>query len=474
MNRILLVDSSPHDAARYQEILAKDGLETCICASGAEVLEVLTVRDAQAYAVAIVLWEIPGTPSGFELLAQLRQSWRQMPVVVITGTLDADLATRAHVLGAKDFLEKPIEADELRSRIGRLVAAQDPLSPLVTEMRRRILGRSQALLAVLQQVANVAAHEKLCVLLAGESGTGKELFAKEIHSIGPRPEAPWVPVNVAAISEQLIESHLFGHEKGAFTGATEQRKGFLEEAGEGVLFLDEIGDLSLDLQVKLNRAIEARRFRLVGGKNDKDFKARLVCATHRDLATDVERGVFRRDLYYRIAETTIHVPPLRERGEDIDLLLDHFLAEFNKETASQVRLSREARSILRSYAFPGNVRELKNVVRGGAAQCYSGVILPQHLPLQEMGIFLGAEANLGCLDDIGFWPKLLFGLSHEDAEKEVVSAFDRHYLRYRLDQSHQNISRASSDAQMDPKTFRKRWEECGLPPLKARKDSDNA
>ncbi len=473
MRKILVVESSARDAERLQALLTEEETEITRCGSGAEAERLLTA----AFAAAFILWEIPGPPFGFTLLARCRHDWPEMPVVVVSGMLDAALATRAFALGARDFLEKPLESERVKSCLRSLFAEQDPLSPLVVRLRREIAGDSPALLGALKQIAKVIPHSDSNVLLIGESGTGKELFARAIHHSGPGAGKPWVAVNVGEIPPTLIESALFGHERGAFTGALELRKGFLEEAQDGVLFLDEIGDLDVTLQVKLLRAIQEREFRRLGGTRALPFAARMVFATNRDLAAAVNQGTFRRDLFHRIAEVTIQVPPLRERKGDVDVLLNHFLELYRG--ARPVRLARETLTILRSYPFPGNVRELQNLLKAALIECEGEAILPNHLPLRSMSAFLASPD--------GDEPKIEPGQAHEElfmelsaslpenwmelprreAQQHYERAFDRVYLRRLLERNRYNVKRASEAAGIDPKTLRKRWEDCGLGPLRA-------
>src|SRR5438132_3371654 len=363
MQRVLLVDNSARDAKRLRELLAKECIELEFCSSGAEA-DILLSSPVQSFSAAIVLWELPGAISGCDLLIKSRKLRPEMPVVVTSELLDFSLASRADAFGAKTFLLKPFDSDEFLSCIRSLLSATDPLSPLVEKLRREIIGQSPAIISTFNELAKIIPHADARVLLIGETGTGKELFARAIHSFGPRSEKPWVPVNIASIPATLIESALFGHERGAFTGATGQHAGYFEEAGEGTLFLDEIDTLELSLQSKLLRVTQERKFRRVGGNHDLDFRAGLICATNRDLPAAVSTGAFRSDLFHRIAEVTISVPPLRERRDDIDLLIDHFLEKERKASGEdhQVRFAPTTLAILKSYPFPGNVRQLQGLV----------------------------------------------------------------------------------------------------------------
>lgn len=484
MRKALVIDSPERDAERFGRILAKDGWEVTVCGSGAEAESVISETETP-FAAALILWEIPGPPFGFDLLMQCRQTWPETPAVIVSGRLDAGLAARAAYLGAGDFLEKPLDSERVLACLRRLLAERDPLSPLVESVRQTILGESPKLLEMVEQVARAIPHDDRRVLLIGDSGTGKELIAQAIHRLGPRASAPLIAVNISAIPGTLIESAIFGHEKGAFTGAANQHAGYLEEAGRGTLFLDEIGDLELPLQVKLLRVIQENEFRRLGGAKTLPFMARIICATHRDLAAAVNEGSFRRDLYHRIAEFTVQVPPLRERAGDMALLLNHFLAKYRGARA--VRFARETLTILRSYSFPGNVRELENLVKSALIECEGDTILPRHLPLQSMATFLSsrsptASQALAANDEptrqnrhtqklveelLRLLPANWLELGHRESLLCHKRAFDRVYLQSRLERARYNVKQAARESGVDDKTFRKWWKDCGLPPLGA-------
>jgi DNA-binding NtrC family response regulator len=479
MTKVLLIENSMRDAERFRSHVAREQVEVEVCANGAAAGTVIA-ESVGGYDAAVILWEIPGPPSGFELLSQCRRRWPEMPVVVMSGALDAALAARAFTLGARDFLEKPFDSERVRSCLQALFVASDPESPLVSRLRETLLGESPIWQATLRQVARVIPASGSRILLIGESGAGKELLAQAIHRLGPRGSAPMIAVNVGEISAALIESALFGHERGAFTNAVGRHEGYLEEAGEGTLFLDEIGDLAQDLQVKLLRVIQERSFRRVGGDRAIPFNARIIAATHRDLAAAVNAGAFRRDLFHRLAEVTIQIPPLRDRKGDVEWLLGHFLALYRE--GRQVRFARETVTILRSYPFLGNVRELENLVKAALINCNGEVILPRHLPLESMGTLLGAPpvaAERARKEDAGSFgsPRALLAellralpdnwmeMTYRDATQPYIQAFDRVYLQRKLEARRYNITQAARDAGIDAKTFRKRWKEAGLQPL---------
>lgn len=489
MLKILLAESDNHDAGRFHLLIPSEEFQIAHCQTGIEAETFITANNQQDFAAAIISWEIEGVPSAFALLARCRQLWPNVPVVITCGALDARLATRAFAMGAKDFLEKPLDSERIKSCLKTLLAKHDSFSPLVDELRQSIVGESASLLSTLRQMAKLIPHTDSRALFIGESGTGKELFAQAIHKLGQRKNSPLVTVNIGEISATLIESLLFGHEKGSFTGAASAHVGYLEESGEGTLFLDEIGEMDLALQVKLLRVIQEKEFRRIGSNKVLPFRARLVCATNRDLAQEVLAGRFRSDLYHRIAEKIIHIPALRERKGDIDILLYHFLNKYSSER--QLRFARESLTILRSYSFPGNVRELQNLVRGALIECDGETILPNHLPLPNMAAFLTeneAESPVASIQpkstepgiDLAYrelvieiiktLPPDWLKAPYKEMAKTFEQVFDRIYLPQLFDRAHENVTRAAKIADVDTKTFRKRWKDCGLPPLGTRED----
>jgi len=481
---ILIVDNSTRDARRFCELLAEDQRSAIVCDSGSAAERAINEHSHELVA-AIILSEIPGPPFGFELLAMCRRTSAQMPVVIVSGMLDAAIAVRAKILGARDFLEKPLDSERVRSCLRSILAEEDPLSPLVLTLQQTILGESPAVVEMLKHVALHIVHPQSNLLLIGESGTGKEMLAQAVHQLGPNAKGRCIAVNMAGIPAELFESHFFGHEKGAFTDAQARHIGFAEEAQDGTLFLDEIGDLKLPLQATLLRLIQERVFRRVKGSTSLPFKARVVCATNRDLTEEVKTGRFRKDLYHRIAEVTIRVPPLRERKGDVELLLNHFLTVYG--AAAQPQVARETLTILRSYPYAGNIRELRSIVRSALVEAEGKTILPQHLPLESMGAFLEPEPAAAKSDstspELQRWleqlpPELLqelknllpenwLSLPYREAIQYYERAFDRVYLAHHLTRSHHKVTRAAEAVCIDTKTFRKKWKDSGLPPLTA-------
>ncbi|MGH7682342.1 MAG: sigma-54-dependent transcriptional regulator, partial [Candidatus Eiseniibacteriota bacterium] len=303
--------------------------------------------------------------SGLDLLESIAAESPQTIVIMMSGHATVDLAVKATKLGAYDFLEKPISLDRLLillANASSVVALREENRRLRQSWAAPIIGRSAPIQALLRDIAQ-AGPSAARVLIRGENGTGKELVAQALHAASPRRDRPFVAVNCSAIPEELIESELFGHERGAFTGATQSRRGRFEEAHGGTLFLDEVGDLSLRAQTKLLRALEEGEFFRVGGNRNIKVDVRVIAATNRDLEAAIREERFREDLYFRLAVIPVIVPPLRDRAEDIPLLVEHFAATIAVETKSKrKRFASAATDMLRRYPYPGNVRELRNLV----------------------------------------------------------------------------------------------------------------
>jgi len=383
--KILVVDDETAQRELVSGFLARHGFEVLSAGDGREALERF-----RGEPVDLILTDqkMPGF-SGLQLLEAARAVTPEVAVIVMTAYGTIEHAVAAIKAGASDYLTKPLNLDELLHRIGqvrdrqRLVGENRELRAALQERHRveGVIGESGRMQEALSLVRRVAASDAT-VLIRGESGTGKELIAKAIHYASRRAEGPLVRINCAALPEGLLESELFGHEKGAFTGAHAMRRGRFELAHGGSLFLDEIGDLPPHLQVKLLRVLQEREIERVGSSHPIQVDVRLLAATHRDLEALLKEGRFRDDLYYRLNVVTISVPPLRERREDIPLLLDHFLSRFARENGKTIRgLTREARETLLRYDYPGNVRELENVVERAVVLTRDEVIGLADLPL---------------------------------------------------------------------------------------------
>jgi DNA-binding NtrC family response regulator len=354
MTRVLVVDDDRSLRLALKKALGRKGVEVVEAADGQAALEPLNkgAVDEGPVDACVLDLRMPGI-DGMEVLR--RTVGRSVPVVVLTGHGTIPDAVEAMRLGAANFVQKPVDADELWPVLAQTLgtAGEGDGGPM--------LGESEAMLRLSEQLDRAAASDEP-VLLLGETGTGKELAARRLHDVSARAEKSFIAFNAACVPKDLFESELFGHKKGSFTGADRDRKGLMEEAADGTLFLDEVGDLPLDGQVKLLRAIEDRRFRPVGSNSEKDFDARIVAATHQSLQRMVEASSFRADLYYRLGVIPIELPPLRERGDDVLLIARAWLARLAGDD-EPCRLSADAASRLLAYAFPGNVRELINLMK---------------------------------------------------------------------------------------------------------------
>ncbi|HET9551912.1 MAG TPA: sigma-54 dependent transcriptional regulator [Anaeromyxobacteraceae bacterium] len=404
MASILVVDDEPSMRELLEILLRKQGHEVATAADLGRALARLGGGDLDLVITDLRL----GRDSGLDVLRAVKADAPATEVVMVTAFATTENAIQAMKLGAYDYVLKPFKVDELQLVVEKalehraLVAENRVLRHRVGGPKaHELIGRSAAVEEVRQLVDKVA-PARTTILVTGESGTGKEVVARAIHARGGRSDAPFVAINCGAIPEGLIESELFGHERGSFTGASDQRTGLFEVAGAGTLFLDEVGDLPPPMQVKLLRALQERRIRRVGGTRDIPVAARIVAATNRDLAEDVKAGRFREDLYYRLNVIQLRLPPLRERREDIPLFLEHFLPRFAAEQGRPgLRLSAEAERILLAWDYPGNVRELSNLVERAVTLSDGAVIEPSVLPSSMCGRTAPAPAAPASLPEGG-------------------------------------------------------------------------
>jgi two-component system nitrogen regulation response regulator NtrX len=428
-SHILIVDDEKSICQALKGILGDEGYEVSTVNEGAGALA-LVEEDAPDL-VLLDIW-MPGI-DGLEVLERLKARHPALPVVMISGHGSVETAVKATRLGAFDFIEKPLDMDKILVAVrnglelGRL-AEENQLLKAKAEPPR-LAGHSPAIEDLRQAIDRVAPSDSW-VLITGENGTGKELVARAIHRQSPRAAAPFVDVNCAAIPEELIESELFGHEKGAFTGAAAKKRGKFDLADRGTLFLDEIADMSLKTQAKILRILQEQRFERVGGTKTIAVNVRVLAATNKDLTAEIAAGRFREDLYYRLAVIPIQVPPLRERPQDIPALVDEFLAgHAARGLAETKRLSPEALEILKAQPWAGNVRELKNLVERLVILCPKQVIEPLDLP-----------ASLRPADPPAF--DLPQALANPDF-KEARAAFERMYLERKLEENGGNISQTA-------------------------------
>jgi two-component system nitrogen regulation response regulator NtrX len=365
VSRILIVDDEESIRRSLAGILSDEGFETDSVADGENALAALRQGDEDPDLVLLDI-AMPGR-DGVEILAEIRQAWPSLPVVMMSGHGTIETAVRATQLGAFDFIEKPLSIEKLlltlRHALDRTRLERENRQLRAESYRaHEILGKSAPIKSLKQQI-QLAAPTNGWVLITGENGTGKEMVAKQIHLQSKRAEDPFVEVNCAAIPEELIESELFGHEKGAFTGAIAQKRGKFELANQGTIFLDEIGDMSLRTQAKILRILQEHKFERVGGTETIEVDVRVIAASNKSLEKEIQEGHFREDLYYRLNVIPFHVPPLRERREDLPILAKAFVEEFCAESGvKRKQITARAMNRLQAYAWPGNVRELRNLM----------------------------------------------------------------------------------------------------------------
>jgi two-component system nitrogen regulation response regulator NtrX len=424
--RILIVDDEESIRRSLAGILADEGFETVTARDGEQAL--VQVRAEPAPSLVLLDIAMPGR-DGMEVLEEMHALLPDLPVVMMSGHGTIETAVRATKLGAYDFIEKPLSVDKLLLTLTHALAhaglARENRTLRAETLRaHEILGSSEVMRRLKEQIA-LAAPTNGWVLITGENGTGKELVARQIHLQSRRAERPFVEVNCAAIPEELIESELFGHEKGAFTGAIAQKRGKFELAHTGTIFLDEIADMSLKTQAKILRILQEHKFERVGGTETMEVDVRVIAATNKSLEKEIAAGRFREDLYYRLAVIPFHVAPLRERREDIPVLVNAFVREFCADTGMREKaIQPRAMSLLQSYAWPGNVRELRNLV--------------ERLVLMTPGPRVGSEDLPESIRNT----EVREGLESANLDR-ARRAFEREYLLARLREHGWNISRTA-------------------------------
>lgn len=384
--KILIADDDESVRSVLRDLLEGEGYVVSEAKSGSEVLSMLAKGDGASLLLMDV--RMPGV-DGLEVLDRLRKSGNETPVIMITAHATATVGIQAMQRGAYDYLTKPFEVDEVLLLVERLFEHQALASKVRTleanrsaDSRDRIVGQGAAMQRIYKTIGRVAGSDAT-VLITGETGTGKELVANVVHTSSARRNGPMIPVNCAALPDTLLESELFGHEKGAFTSAVAQRKGRFELANNGTIFLDEVGELSLTAQRKLLRVLQEGTFERVGGTSTVKVNVRVITATNRDLEEEVHKNNFREDLFYRLNVITVHMPPLRERLEDIPLLIEHFLDKYRYTPAAPpTRISEEALERLMAYDWPGNVRQLENEIQRAVVLSQGKVITSQLLSLE--------------------------------------------------------------------------------------------
>ena len=429
---ILIIDDERNIRRTLDMILSGEGYRVFTCASAQAGLDILKKERIHLILLDIVMPET----NGLDLLPKLLDVRPNLAVIMISGHGNVQNAVLAIKRGAYDFLEKPLDRDKVLLSISRALqtqelAAENRHLKQQIEGRYEMVGQSPALTDIRNQIARVAPTNGR-VLVLGESGTGKELIARAVHKMSHRAKNPFIKVNCAAIPEELIESELFGSDRGAFTGAVKTRDGKFLQADGGTLFLDEIGDMSLSVQAKVLRALEQGEFERVGGAKTFRVDVRVIAATNKNLHAEVERGKFREDLYFRLNVVPLTAPPLREHREDIPELAEHFLNAYAEENGFLPKtLSAEARDLLLQYDWPGNIRELKNLVERLSIMVSGDTIYPEDLPALD-GMTIPKQP--------GSFPELGAGKTL----RQVREAVERHYIAEALARHGGNVTRASN------------------------------
>jgi two-component system nitrogen regulation response regulator GlnG len=469
MARLLLVDDDPDlIMAQVTHALGPLGTAIDVARTGADGLRQLTAAPPDVILLDVRLPDL----SGLEVYQRVRELDGRIPVIFVTSTTAADTAIEAMQQGAYDYLFKPLEPQQLRHvvsqalELARLMRQPASLTQTLPDDDRgdAILGCCPAMREVYKAIGRVA-HQNVTVLISGESGTGKELVARAIYQHSTRAKAPFHAINCAAIPEQLLESELFGHEKGAFTGADRRRIGKFEQAHGGTLFLDEIGDMPLGMQGKILRLLQDQKFERVGGNETIQTDVRLIAATHRDLKTWSAEGKFRPDLYYRLSVFTIALPALRERGDDLSLLVQQYLRRYNRELGREVSdVAPAALERLRAYSWPGNIRELQSVLKQSLLQATGSVLIPAFLP-EFLGVGREADAPTPAAGEgFQFEPFLRQRLQTgtDDLYAEAHRQLDRILLPLVLEFSGGNQRTTARFLGIARNTFRTKLREAGL------------
>lgn len=440
--KALIIDDEPDIRELLEITLGRMKLDTRSARNLKEAKECLA---REHYDLCLTDMRLPDG-CGLELVQFIQQQYPQLPVAMITAYGSLDTAIGALKAGAFDFLTKPVDLGRLRELVNTALRLRTP-NPNELTVDSRLLGASPPMNVLRKQIGKLA-RSQAPVYISGESGSGKELVARLIHEQGPRHERPFVPVNCGAIPSELMESEFFGHKKGSFTGAMEDKPGLFQAANGGTLFLDEVADLPLPMQVKLLRAIQEKAVRSVGGAKEVVVDVRILCATHKDLASEVAAGRFRQDLYYRLNVIELRVPPLRERREDIAQLAEVMLRRLAQECGdTPARLQPDALAKLQSYRFPGNVRELENMLELAYTLCEGEEIKPSDLRLSDApGMPENGEASLAQIDNL------------EDHLEEV----ERKLIMQALEETRWNRTAAAQRLGLSFRSMRYRLKKLGL------------
>jgi nitrogen regulation protein NR(I) len=472
MNKLLLVDDEADVLYSFQRIFSSSEIELSTASSGEEALRLISRLKPDLVIMDIRM----GGMSGLETLRRIRQLDSKLLVILMTAYGTTQMAIEAMKLGAYDYLLKPFEVPKLKEIVEKALKAARDMKQVVSyeplleseDYELGIVGRSEPMQQVFKLIGQLAASDATA-LITGESGTGKELVARAIYHHSNRNRLPFLAVNCAAIPEQLLESELFGHERGAFTGATLQRIGKFEQCNHGTLFLDEIGDMSPATQTKILRVLQSGTFERVGGNQPIQVEVRIIAATNKPLEQAVAARQFREDLFYRLNVVRIHIPPLRERREDIRLLVNYFLRAFAKDSPEPPRsIAPAALKLLEKYHWPGNVRELENVIRRALVMAKGEAILATDLPAEISGQGAGTaplapiSAGDTAVTDVVLLARQLFQWARRDPKLELIPAVERELVIQALKETSGNQAHAAKLLGITRATLRKRLEKFGI------------
>jgi two-component system nitrogen regulation response regulator NtrX len=432
--KILIVDDEPTIREALSGILTDEGFVPACAETAAQAMDILSAEEIDLVLLDIWMPEM----DGIEALGRIKKIHPELPVIMISGHGTIETAVQATKIGAYDFFEKPLSYDKIILAINNglhlaRIKEENRILRQQTSRKPRLKGSSQAITRLLEQI-NLVAPTDAWVLIRGEHGTGKELVAQTIHLLSKRRHKPMIELNCAAIPEELIESELFGHEKGSFTGAQTSKRGKFDQADNGILFLDEIGDMSLKTQAKILRILQEQTFERVGGNRTIGVDVRVLAATNKNLEQEIERGNFRADLFWRLNVVPIHVPLLCERPEDIPLLADDFLQDFSDRGLGRKQFTPQALTALSKHSWPGNVRELRNLVERLVIMCPETDISEESVALLINPGQHPAPAADGTTRDTPY---------RIDDFKEAKREFERHYLRNILKQNNGNVAQTA-------------------------------
>lgn len=450
MANVLVVDDDERILFAFREVLKKDGHKCIVARNGEEALDQLSKKSPDLVFMDITMPKL----DGLEALKQIKQHESLLPVIIITGYGTMQTAIRAVQNGAFDYLTKPLDVEKIREVTKRAISSAKTRAAGLEEAdtfkadvvdRYELVGKSSKMQEVYKLIGSISTTPNhTSVLITGESGTGKELVARAIHANSANAKEPFVGINCTTLPESLLESELFGYEKGAFTGAADRKLGKFEIAGKGTIFLDEIVNLSPNLQQKLLRVLQEREFERLGGNTAIHAEGRFIAATNRDIDHEVKKGNFREDLFYRLNVVMTHIPPLRERKEDIPLLANYFLLKYSDHLKKSVKgFSDEAMSLLQSYSYPGNVRELENLIERAVMLTKGDVILPETIENKLKPSVKGSD-TLPIISQV-------FSKSRE----HILKMFEERFLVDLLSKHRGNVTAAAKASKMTRQNFQR-------------------